>query len=59
MTTLLSRLKTKSDLQSENAEGKPVEGDGFTGKVLEFGKVDQKFIDFISDEIQDYDNSKN
>jgi hypothetical protein len=40
------------------AEGKPIEGEGFIAKVLEFGEVDQKFIDFISDEIQDYDDSK-
>lgn len=28
-------------------------------KILEFGKVDPKFVDFIKDNFIDYDNSKN
>lgn len=28
-------------------------------KILEFGEVDPKFIDFIADNFIDYDNSKN
>ena len=40
------------------AKGETIKGDSFYGKVLEFGEVDKKFVDFVRDEIQDYDDSK-
>ena len=39
-------------------QGEKVESDEFSGEVFEFGEVDEKFIDFIRNEIQDYDMSK-
>lgn len=33
-------------------------GEGYDGKILEFGEVDPEFIDFIKNDIMDYDDSK-
>ena len=43
-------------------EGKEInietEESHFTGTVYEFGEVDEKFVNFVTSHIQDYDQSK-
>jgi len=34
------------------------EEEGITGKIFEFGEVDPKFIGFVRDRVQDYDDAK-
>jgi hypothetical protein len=52
--------KEKQEKAIKKAEGKKMYefSDGCFIKILEFGKIDPKFIDFIRDEIMDYDSSK-
>lgn len=38
--------------------GKTVEGDGWLAEIREVGEADEKFIEWVRHDVQDYDTSK-
>jgi hypothetical protein len=51
-------LEDFKDMKDGEEKEIEIEGDIVDLEVLQFGAVDPKFIEFISDRIQDYDHSK-
>jgi hypothetical protein len=50
--------KAREDVKNGNVPKDESGDEAWEAKVLEFGEVDSKFIDFIKGEIMDYDMSK-
>lgn len=42
----------------EIKQGKNIDGDNYRVELIDFADVDQRFVEFVQREIQDYDDSK-
>lgn len=55
VSDIIKKIESGDDLSGISEDGDEYD---FQAKILEVGEVDKRFVEFIRQEIQDYDDSK-